>query len=530
MAATLDDLIGALSNVALYPHRPSSVEVVQTHISVVFIAGELVYKIKKPLNLGFLDFTTLEKRRYYCNQEIVLNSRFSDNIYLKVVSIFAQDGVINLDGVGEEIETAVLMRRIPNDRILINLLEKELVTGEILDNLADRIAYFHAKARTDAQISSFGSRQVIHQNLTENFQQTIPYIDRTIDHETHEAIAALSFDFLKNNIELINDRMVRGFIRDCHGDLHLDHVVILDKIVLYDCIEFNDRFRYGDTAADIGFLLMDLDYRGYPAFAARIARRYAESSGDWEILKLVGFYKAYRAFVRGKVTSFVLDEPEVDPVEKSEASTVADSYFRLSLACLLPAPPPVLIIMVGPTGSGKSYVAARLGTRLGIRPLRSDVVRKEIQGILQSEHRLDNYGMGIYTSDSTERTYEVLLGRAEKALLEGDSVIVDASFMRFDHRWKARDIAVRVGARLRAIECTAPDEIIRNRLQERTRDLDDPSDGRWEIFLRQKERFEPMSDSERDEYNQWDPSQDLNAFLTEIARGCTFLWNSAAVH
>ena len=329
MTGRLDDLIPTLSDPSIYPHHPDSIQVVQTHISVVFIAGELVYKIKKPLDLGFLDFTTLEKRKYFCQQEVRLNSRFSEGIYLGVEAIHEGPSGINLKGEGAEIEAAVLMRRIPHERLLIGMLHNNQVTPELLDRLADRLAYFHSNAAGGPQITSFGSNHVIYQNLKENFEQTINFIGRTIDAQTHEAVSTLATEFLEKHQSLFRERMERGFIRDCHGDLHLEHVVILDEIMLYDCIEFNDRFRYGDTAADLAFLLMDLDFRGYPAFADRIAGRYAEWSGDREILRLLGFYKSYRAFVRGKVEGFILDEPEVSESERQSAREVAKKYFAL---------------------------------------------------------------------------------------------------------------------------------------------------------------------------------------------------------
>ena len=301
--------------------------------------------------------------------------------------------------------------------------------------------------------------------MKENFEQTIPYVGRTIDAHTHEAISALAIEFLGKHQSLFQERMERGFIRDCHGDLHLEHVVILDEIMLYDCIEFNDRFRYGDTAADLAFLLMDLDFRCYPAFADRIAGRYAERSGDSEILSLFGFYKSYRAFVRGKVEGFILDEPEISELERESARELAKKYFALSLAYLKPPRPPMLVLTTGLMGAGKSRLAFRLGQRLGITPLRSDVLRKEIQGVSPLERRFEPYGTGIYSAGATEQTYEALLQRAARAMLSGESAIVDASFSRFRHRERARELARKVGARFRIVECTAPDAVIRRRME-----------------------------------------------------------------
>ena len=369
MSGSLDDLIRALSDPSVYPHKPQSVRVLQTHISVVFIADDLVYKIKKPVNFGFLDFTTLEKRRFFCQQEVVLNSRFSKNLYLGVVAIYEGPSGVNLRGDGEEIEAAVLMRRVHESQTMQKMLEDERITPEILDRIADRLAYFHSQAATNAEITSFGSAEVIYQNLRENFEQTKPYIRRTIKDRTHEEVSRLAMSFLESHKGLFQQRMRQGFIRDCHGDLHLDHVVIVDGIMLYDCIEFNDRFRYGDTASDLAFLLMDLDFRGYPAFSERISKRYAASSGDREVLQLLPFYKSYRAFVRGKVLGFTLDEAEISSEEKESARAMAGDYFRLALSYFKPPPSPALDNHVRSDGDRKELSGKETGEKAGDRPI-----------------------------------------------------------------------------------------------------------------------------------------------------------------
>ncbi|MEJ2716456.1 MAG: AAA family ATPase [Deltaproteobacteria bacterium] len=518
MSSHLDRLIRAMSDPRIYPHHPDSVHVIQTHISVVFVAGDLVYKIKKSLNFGFLDFTTLEKRRHFSQREVDLNSRFSEGVYLGVASIYEEAGGLNLEGRGKVVEVAVLMKRLPENRIMIRLLEEGAVAPGMLDRLADRIAELHALAPTGPEIASYGSFEVIRQNLKENFDQTTPYVGRTIDKETHDAVFTLSMEFLEAHRKLFNERMTGGFVRDCHGDLHLDHVVILNGIILYDCIEFNDRFRYGDTAADLGFLLMDLDFQGYPAFADRVSRRYAATSGDRDVLRLLGLYKSYRAFVRGKVVGFVLDEPEISQSEKESAVQVAGHYFDLSLAYLKPPPRPALIVTCGMVGTGKSFLGEGLAVRLGTEPIRSDVLRKRMHGVLPSEHRLDKYGEGIYTSNATDRTYEELLDKAGQSLDIGQSVVLDASFSRRRYRDLAHELARRKQAQFLILECTCPDEIVRRRLEERAGKRDEPSDATWEIFREHKERFEPIQRDERAYCRQWDSTTDHNPFLRDVVR------------
>jgi aminoglycoside phosphotransferase family enzyme/predicted kinase len=513
----LEDLIEALSNPQVYPHKPESVEVVQTHISVVFIAGSLVYKVKKPVDLGFLDFTTLEKRRHFCRHEVILNSRFSEGVYLGVESIFRDNSGINLRGEGAEIEVAVLMRHIPDRRTLKWMLENDCVSEDMLDRVADRIAAIHAQAKTSPDIASFGTPEVIYFNLRENFVQTEPYIGRTIDGDTHEAISTRALDFLEIHEDLFRERMKRGLIRDCHGDLHADHVVLLNGVILVDCIEFNDRFRYGDTASDLGFLLMDFDFHGYPAFAKRVAGRYAETSGDPQILKLLGFYKSYRAFVRGKVLGFTLDEAEVSQREKQAAAHTARLYFLLSLSYLKP-PPPVLIITTGFSGTGKSYLSERLGRRLGLQPVRSDVVRKKIFGLAPDKHRLDKLGEGIYTRSASELAYRSLFDQARRSLEQGQSVILDATFLSFQDRQTARETARISGARFRIIECVAGDEDLRQRLERRSNDVDEPSDAGWDVLLHQKSHFDPIRREELADCWTWDSTSNVSSFLASFVR------------
>lgn len=518
MSDALAELIDAMSDPGFYPERHGSVQVVHTHISAVFIVGDLVYKIKKPVNFGFLDFTTPEKRKFFCNQEVQLNSRFSQGIYQGVVGIFKSGGRINLEGEGDEIESAVLMKRIPPERLLLEILRDDKATPELMDRIADRIAYFHSQAARGREIDTFGSPQVIRHNMRENFEQARSYIGRIIDKGTFDEIFELSVGFLDRHADLLNKRVAEGHIRDCHGDLHLDHVVVLDQVMLYDCIEFNDRFRYGDTASDLAFLLMDLEYRGYPAFSGQVARRYSQTSGDDDILRLLGYYKSYRAFVRGKVISFTLDEPEISEPEKQCAIETAGDYFKLSLASLKPMLPPVLIITCGIMGSGKSFLAEKVGRRLGIRTLRSDVVRKQIHGLSPVEHQLDKYGEGFYTSGATERTYRALMETAEDCLRRGESVIVDASFVRYSDRLSALEVAVRSGARFRILLCSAPDEVIKSRLAGRARRVNEPSDGRLEIFPQHKAEFEPLESNEIKDCRTWDSTTDADQFLTQFTR------------
>lgn len=515
-------ILRAMSRPDFYPHKPASVKVVQTHISAVFIAGDLVYKVKKPVNFGFLNFSSLGKRRYYCQQEVILNSRFSEEIYQSVVSIYDDKGVLNLEGRGEEVEFAVLMRRIPEEHIMVNMLEQDVITLDILDQLGQRLSELHGRAQTSEVISSYGSMPVIYQNLRENFLQTERFVPHILPKRLYEETVKLSNDFLEEHEDLFSKRVREGFIRDCHGDLRPDHIVFEKKIMIIDCIEFNDRFRFGDTASDLSFLLMDLDYRGYPGFSRRIQERYAAVSEDHDIVKLIPFYKSYRAFVRAKVHCFALDESEISDEDKVIHAEQARNYFKLSLSYFKPAPPPALIITYGFTGTGKSYLSAKLAKRLGVTVIRSDVIRKQSCGISAAEGKLDNYGTGIYTPSTTESIYQKMFAEAEQHLGRGDSIILDASFLKISHRQRAAEIAQCFKAVFIIVECVAPVEIVRRRIEKRLRERTDPSDGRWEIYVRQQEVFDAIQEQEIPHLRKWDSCESPKGFLQSLVKELMF--------
>ena len=518
----VERLINALSDPSVYPHRPGSVQVIQTHISIVFVAGPYVYKVKKPLSMGFLDFSTLEKRKFFCLQEVSLNSRFSENIYLGVVSICESSaGRINLNEEGAEIECAVLMRYIPEQKVLRNALALGMVNESTIDRVSNSIKEFHLKAVGGPQISIFGAPEVITRNIKENFYQTEDFIGETISAETFESVRSASLKFLEENRGYLEQRVKEGHIRDCHGDLHLDHVILFDKIMLVDCIEFNDRFRYSDSLADIAFLLMDLDFSGYPAFSRRVLSGYVGDERRKTAQDLLVFYKSYRAYVRGKVQSFASRESEIEAKVRLKSASTASSYFRLAKAYFELPPNPTLVIMCGLMGSGKSFLASRLAERLGIKAIRSDVTRKQTMGISPVEHRLDNFGEGIYTRESSDQIYRLMLERAAVDLEKNETIILDASFIKRSDRIAARDLASNYNADFLLIYCETTDDVIHSRLIRRIEETDEPSDGRWDLYHRQKTEFEGIG-ADEGAIVKYDPSLDINEFLAPITRQVAF--------
>jgi aminoglycoside phosphotransferase family enzyme len=320
----------ALLNPETYPHKPQKIELVQTQMSFIFLTGEYVYKIKKPVNLGYLDYTTLEKRHFFCHQELELNRRLCPDVYLGVVPIIEKKGELRIEELGKAIEYAVKMKQLPQDRMMNVLLPRGQVTREMVARVAEKLVSFHQKAETSQKIAAFGKLDVICQNTDENFAQTEKYIGISIPATKYAQIKGYTEDFITSNSALFDKRVRGGKIRDCHGDLHAAHVCFTDDICIYDCIEFNDRFRYCDVASEIAFLAMDLDRYQHSSLSRHLVNAYVRLSHDEELMKLLNFYKCYRAYVRGKVEGFKLDDPLISQTEKSKALANARSYFQLA--------------------------------------------------------------------------------------------------------------------------------------------------------------------------------------------------------
>jgi aminoglycoside phosphotransferase family enzyme len=326
----LPSTVEALLKPQAYPHKPPKIELVQTQMSFIFLTGEYVYKIKKPVNLGYLDYTTLEKRHFFCRQELELNKRLCPDAYLAVVPIVEEKGGFRIEGRGKAIEYAVKMKQLPQNRMMDVLLPRCQVTSKMVAKVAEKLVNFHQKAETNSEIAAFGRLDVIRHNCDENFAQTEKYIGTSITVEEYQHIRSYTDNFIDSNASLFDKRVREGKIRDCHGDLHAAHVCFTYDICIYDCIEFNDRFRYSDVASEIAFLAMDLDRYQQADLSRHLVNTYVGLSHDEELLKLLNFYKCYRAYVRGKVESFKLDDPYIPEEEKAKMLTAARSYFELA--------------------------------------------------------------------------------------------------------------------------------------------------------------------------------------------------------
>ena len=486
-------LTEALKSTFIYPDSPSKIRFVETHISYIFLTGKHVYKIKKPVNFGFLDFSTLEKREFFCKQEVKLNSRLSPDVYLGVEEIREDNGRLSFGGKGNTIEYAVKMRELPEEGMLTRLLSEGLGTTELMDKIAFKIALFHREAETSREIAEFGNISVIKKNMQENFIQTVPFIGKSIYREQYDFVSERAMDFMEKNKASFVKRKEEGKIRDCHGDMHAGSICIEGECVhIFDCIEFNDRFRYSDTAADIAFLAMDLESNKHFNLSSALLRSYIRHSGDSDLPIVLRFYKSYRAYVRGKVMSFLLDEEDVPEEQRKEAMSAARGYFGLAYSYFMQ---PTLIIMAGLMGTGKTAIAEVLGEAIGADVIRSDVVRKRLAGISSGEHMYGEYGKGIYTDDFSEKAYAEVHKEASAYLNSGRPVVLDATYRSRNLREKAASVARERGARFFIVECLCDEEIIRARLGQRMYEKD-ASDGRWELYGRQKREFQEITDNE----------------------------------
>lgn len=324
------DLVAALLDPAAYPEPTSTVELIQTHISWVFLTDRYAYKVKKPVDLGFLNFTTLRRRHYYLEQELILNRRLCPEIYLAVLPVCKQKAGVKVGGQGRPVEYILRMVRMPQERMMDEVAEREGLSREIMDRIIAKLVPFYHEAATGPRINRFGSLKVIAYNHEENFHRIRRCVGRLLSRELFEEIRTFARGFLKRHQKLFRRRIRDGRIRDCHGDLHMKNVCLANGVYIFDCIEFNPRFRYGDVAADIDFLAMDLDFHEFWELSRYFVESFAKATGDPELLMMLDFYKCYRACVRGKINAVAAGEPEQAPQARQAAREAAQAYFALA--------------------------------------------------------------------------------------------------------------------------------------------------------------------------------------------------------
>ncbi len=499
-AGRLPPVIEAMTRPGFYPDSPARVELKQTHISYVFIAGDFVYKVKKPVHFPFLNCSRLTQRFLFCCEEVRLNARLSPRVYLGVFAILKRgDSFVLGPEVDAEhpeaVEYAVKMRRLPEDRMLDQLLAAGQVGIDKVRAIAARIAAFHTSAPSN-RAWTYGSAAAIWRGMIEDIAQNEPFIGHTLKQSQFDGIDSFCRGFIAAHWRPLNNRALEGRVREGHGDLRAEHVCIEsnrseNQIEVIDCVEFSERLRYGDVASEIAFLAMDLDRLGTPALADELVESYAEITHDDELAVLVPFYKCYRAAVRGKVESLRSLEREVGDSERERARQLAISYYALASRYARSASP-ALIVICGLSGSGKSTVARALQHRKGFNAINSDRVRKRLASISPHEHVRTDYGANIYSDRFTKISYDAMLAEAEKLLNEGCGAILDATFKASADRQLALALATRHGVPVIFVECVVSEDEAIRRLNERASKAGEVSDATPKIYKKQRAEFEPI--------------------------------------
>ncbi|AFZ42623.1 hypothetical protein PCC7418_0389 [Halothece sp. PCC 7418] len=506
-----DRLLERMNRPDFYPHFTNdSIQQLQTHISYIFLTGEYAYKLKKPLDLGFLDFSTLEKRHYYCQQELDLNQPIAPDIYLGVLPITQQENTLELNGKGQVIEYVLKMRQFPQSALLSVMQREGQLSESLIAQLGKRVATFHQHAKTSDYISQFGKPRVIAEAINNNYKQTEKYIGITQTEKQFQETKAFTENFLKTRESLFQARVDQGLIRECHGDLHLKNICWWrDKIQLFDRIEFNEPFRFVDVMYDVAFTVMDLQFRGCPDFANVFLNCYLEQTGDWEGIQVLPLYLSRQAYVRAKVNSLMLDDPHIGAEDKQHASEQASQYYHLAWEYTRPQTGR-LWMMSGLSGSGKTTIAQEMAKQQQAIHLRSDAVRKHLAGIDVE----DTGSEEIYTAEMSQKTYNRLLALGTLLASQGWSVILDAKYDRKDLRQAVIREAKKYQLPLQIVYCDAPIEVLRDRVANRSGDI---SDATPDLLAKQRANAEPFTKAEQAYLVTLDTSQDWKQLSETLA-------------
>lgn len=494
-----------------YPHPVTQdIELVQTHVSFVLLTGEFVYKLKKPVDFGFLDYSTLEKRRHFCNEELRMNQRGAPGIYLNVLRIFQNgDRFVLGDKLaekspeeGEIVEYALKMKQFPPNCLFVDLLDRGELTDALMERLGSIVADYHANAPTNEEILEFGTVEQIRQAIDDNYRYTENYIGRVQTRRQFEETKAYSDRTFDRHRDWFESRVRQRKIRECHGDLHLRNIALDgDQILLFDCIEFNKPFRFVDVMYDVAFTVMDCEARGRGDLGNAFLNTYIERTGDWEGLRVLPLYLSRQAYVRAKVTSFLLDDEAVSEAEKANAAKTASEYYRLAWKYTQSHSGKILM-MSGLSGSGKSTTAGEVARRLGAIQVRSDAVRKHLAGIPLDERGSDE----IYTADMSRRTYDRLAELGAMLAKLGWTVILDAKYDRREWRKMVFDRAESASLPVQILHCTAPMSLLRDRLDRRTGDI---ADATADLLASQQAKAEGFTEAEKAKVVEIDTTGDL---------------------
>lgn len=486
MPSTDNTLVKAMLDPGFYNHPVQHVQLIETHISWVFLTGEFVYKVKKPVNFGFLDFTDLQKRKFYCEEELRLNRRLAADIYLNVTPITKVDGTYRIGDDGDAIEYAVVMKQFDQDGLLDNKLQRHQVTLQHMEQLADRLAAFHQQIdRADAN-SSFGDSDEVIKPVQQNFVllRDILSESRDLDKLTH--IEQASMTLYRSVKTIFDQRKQQGFVRECHGDMHSGNIALLDdRVLIFDGIEFNDSFKWIDTMSELAFLIMDLQDHGQFDFAAHLLNRYLHNSGDFEGLQVLRFYQLYRAMVRAKVNGLHMQQQPQGSKEQAQDLTRLRNYLDLAIDYTRTAQP-YIGITYGVSGSGKTWLSVQLADQAGSIVIRSDVERKRLFG------DTDN----LYSADLTRQTYQRLLQLAKQIVQSGYGVLVDATFLDRDRRDTFFRLAQELDVAFHILHCHADTDLLRQRIEQRQQAGRDVSDADVGILDMQMKKHPHLDEDE----------------------------------
>ncbi|MGC8639692.1 MAG: AAA family ATPase [Isosphaeraceae bacterium] len=492
---TIEELIAGLARPEAYQPRPDQVEVRQSHISVVFLAGPVVYKIKKPLRLSYLDYSTLERRRHFCVEEVRLNRRLAPQVYLGVVPVTRNGDSLMMEGSGEIVEWAVKMRRLADDATLRATLDRDAVGHGLIEELGRRIAAFHAHAERGQRIADLCRFDNVARLVRENLCESVVHVGQTIRERVFQRLTELTEHALEALRPEIESRLERGLPCDTHGDLRLDHVYVFpnrpppEDVVIIDGIEFNETFRAGDPVVDMAFLVMELVANDHRELAEVFRNAYVSASGDFHSARLLRFYVAYRAMVRGKVNGVKATEIEIPEADRARAHGRAQRHWLVALGALeAPGDRPCLVLVGGLPGTGKTRLARELAAEAHFQRIRSDQVRKELAEAEGEAIGPRGFEDGIYSPEWTDRTYQTCQDRAERELFEGRRVVVDATFGREAWRQSFLQLARRLGVPGILLLCEASPSVVKSRLDARRHDL---SDADWTVHQQAARQWEP---------------------------------------
>jgi len=499
MPEAMDDmpaLIRSLHDPACYDHPAGPVRVIETHISWVLLTGEFAYKIKKPLDLGFLDFSSLDKRLHACCDEVQLNRRLAPAIYLDVVPITGTPAAPRINGSGETFEYAVKMRQFPPDATLDRLDAQGGMSAQHVEAIAATLARFHLEGCARAAADSpWGSPEKILQPVAQNFAQIAPRLDDPADRAQLDALQRWSEAEHARLAPLMAARKRDGFVRECHGDLHLGNLAWVDgQLLVFDCIEFNPELRWIDIQSEVAFCYMDLLQRGHADWAWLFLNLWLERSGDYAGIALLRYYAVYRALVRAKVAAIRTGQT----AGPARDATLAEVRTLLQLAATLTRPQPTrLDITHGLSGSGKTTLTQKRMQTPGAIRLRSDVERKRLAGLDALARSGAGVGQDLYAADATRRTYAHLARLAGNILDAGWPVIVDATFTARWQRDLLREVAHSRNTDFRILDFPVPVPTLRERILQRERSGSDASEAGLAVLQHQLDTEEPLAADEQ---------------------------------